>query len=140
MSSYEIRQTDPGIIVCGPMTWVRRDSGEFEAWDVQAMVEGFTHFSVKNYGGVPTPTNPFSGWRVVSGGPFLRVGGWLNRDDAILAATPWVMDSYANQAKDMLIRYEIISAALNRTMTKFNQAIKQEDGHILALAELHNPY
>lgn len=100
---------------CGPLTFVRRDEARDETWEVK-MPEGvrLTIFCVKNYGGAPNDSTGFSGWRIVSGGPFTDAGGWTTRDAAILGATPWLMKYYRKNAKEMKRAAEAHLAAINK--------------------------
>lgn len=86
----------------GPFTWERKDNGDDECWNLVTRPDlPTTHWSVKNYGGKPDPENSFSGWRLVSGGPFTRVGGWTTREDAIAGVTPWLIERYKTEAKEL---------------------------------------
>jgi hypothetical protein len=82
-----------GTVSCGPFTW-KHDSrgGPDEVWELVIDPDAcLTRFCVKNYGGEPNDENPFSGWRLVSGGPFRTVGGWTSRDAAIRGVTCWLI-------------------------------------------------
>lgn len=87
----------------GPFKFVRNDSGGCECWDVVLPDNlRLTRFGVKNYGGEPNDLSGFTGWRVVSGGPFTNAGGWSSRDAAICGATPWLIDYYRKQAAEAM--------------------------------------
>lgn len=85
----------------GPFTWERSDddSGE-ECWNlVLPEGVGITFFCVKNYGGIPTDGNGFSGWRLVSGGPFSQAGGWTTREAAMRGVIPYLLRRYRREVK-----------------------------------------
>jgi hypothetical protein len=102
MSRPAVRVVNTNAIKCGPFTFERdtRDADRGESWNVK-LPKGveLTRFCVKNYGGKPSNGNAFSGWRVVSGGPFTDAGGWTTRDDAIAGATPWLIAYYQDDAE-----------------------------------------
>lgn len=94
-------------IMCGPLTWVRDDEPRegsrpgAEVWRVKRPHPELklTGFCVKNYGGgCVNPDNAFSGWRLVSGGPFTQAGQWGTRAAAIRQSTPFVVAYYQRQA------------------------------------------
>lgn len=85
----------------GQFTWKRRDGGDkAECWDlVQPKGADLTFFCLKNYGGRPTGQNAFSGWRLVSGGPFTDAGGWTSRQQAMADVAPYLIAYYKNEAR-----------------------------------------
>lgn len=86
----------------GPFTWERRDSGNDECWVLVTPPDLPTTFwCVNNYGGVPVDGDGFTGWRLTSGGPFTQVGGWTTREDAIAGVTPWLIERYKAEAKEI---------------------------------------
>lgn len=88
----------------GPFTWRRDDHGEDEAWELVLPKNlRVTYFCVKNYGGQPT-NESFSGWRLVSGGPFAHVGGWTNRYDAMKGVIKFLIGFYRKEAKKRLTK------------------------------------
>lgn len=95
------------LIKHGPFTWRKRppaDHGRSE--DVWEMVDRpydikMTSFCMKDYGGRPdlTGRDAFTGWRLVSGGPFTRVGGWNSFEEALPIITPWLVAYYMEEAQ-----------------------------------------
>ena len=87
----------------GPFQWRRDDHDGSEVWDVVIPEgSGLAHFCVKNYGGKPSDGKPFSGWRVVGGGPFTSTGGWTSRDAAMKGAVPFLIRFYRQQLQTKL--------------------------------------
>jgi hypothetical protein len=86
------------VIKVGPFEWRGPEDRGGECWDL-ALPEGLkmTHWALKNYGGEPNDSTGFSGWRLVSGGPFTRVGGWRSRDEAMIGVVPWLLDYLRNE-------------------------------------------
>lgn len=86
-------------IKVGPFEW-QLDADEdghrhAECWDlVQPEGLKLTFWSLKNYGGTPNDKSGFSGWRLVSGGPFTSAGGWTTRDDAMRGVISWLLAYY----------------------------------------------
>lgn len=115
MTAPRIRVVDDDNIQCGPLRFTREDSGGSEAWEVATpKVDGLPCFRVKNYGGKPNDANPFSGWRIVGGGPFTEAGGWTTRNAAIRNATPWLLRYYHNNATEQKAKLEATLAALDQ--------------------------
>ena len=110
----KIQQVSKTKIICGNAIWKRDDSAGYEAWTFAAPSHlNLTRFCVKNYEGEIKPDEPFSGWRVVSGGPFTSAGQWANRDDAILNATPWIIAYHKKAAKEKIAKAQKVVKALN---------------------------
>jgi hypothetical protein len=104
---------DKQRIKVGPFEWVRRDDTREESWDlVQPKDAGLTHWAVKNYGGKPNDASGFSGWRLVSGGPFTSAGGWTTREDAMYGVIPWLMKRFREDLKAKLEKCDQLKAAL----------------------------
>lgn len=95
-------------ITHGPFTWHKRPSlarPQEEVWELERpIIVKMTSFVLKNYGGHPDPTNrnAFSGWRLVSGGPFTEVGGWNSFEEALPAVTSWLIRYYTEEAQVQL--------------------------------------
>lgn len=84
-------------LTIGPFLFERRDSDTQECWDVVFDPDlRCTHFSLKNYGGKPTETWAFSGWRIVSSGPF--GDGFSTREEAFEKGVPWLIEYYRKEA------------------------------------------
>lgn len=110
-----------GVIKHGGFTWVRDDQGDCECWDVRLPERaGLPYFCVKNYGGTPSDSSGFTGWRVVGGGPFTDAGGWTSRDAAIKGAAPWLRKYYRS-----CIRQKIVEA--RRTKALLEKFFKEID-------------
>lgn len=74
----------------GPFTWEKQEPhGKDEVWKLVAP-EPLYHFVIKNYGGIPGPG--FSGWKLVSGGPFDEPGAYSSLTDAMKGITPWLAE------------------------------------------------
>jgi hypothetical protein len=113
---------DQQRIKVGPFTWERRDNGDSEAWDlVQPKGVPLTHWAVKNYGGDPNDSSGFSGWRLVSGGPFVTAGGWTSREDAMLGVIPYLMARLRGDLKNRLEECTRVKA----TLTSFEKALNR---------------
>lgn len=113
----------------GPLTFVRRDNdGNAECWDVLLPKDlGLPHFGIKNYGGEPSDDNAFSGWRVVSGGPFTRAGGWGTRDKAIEGATPWLVAYYKREATEAMAKAERITTLMTKIIGELDDSVFQKN-------------
>lgn len=95
------------LIRHGPFTWVRRDQGQDETWELKFHEDAkLAYWCVKNYGGTPEEGNAFSGWRLVSGGPFTDAGGWTNRREAIEGVTPYLREKLLKRIQEELDRME----------------------------------
>lgn len=115
-----MKNKDGARINFGGFTWERRDSGGDECWDVILPKDsGLTNFCVKNYGGKPNDETGFSGWRVVSGGPFTHVGGWTSRMDAIHGAAPWLMAYYKKQCAEKIVLARRNEKMLEKLVSKW---------------------
>lgn len=119
-------------VECGPFTWVKRpidvrvdrSHPQEEVWEVQTPTDiGMTSFVVKNYGGKPSNKCAFTGWRLVSGGPFSQVGGWTNRDDAIIGVTPFLIKFYRERAADLIAKANKII----QVVSNFNDSVSAGD-------------
>jgi hypothetical protein len=110
--------TQRQTLVVGPFTWRREDSsnGE-ECWEL-VRPEGLTYFCVKNYGGEPNANSGFSGWRLVSGGPFTEAGGWTSRGDAMSGVVPFLIEYYRYQAASRMAEAERLEAAVSAFISK----------------------
>lgn len=97
-------------------TWERQeDQSGCEVWRLSSVkdIEGFTQFALKNYGGEPNDKSAFSGWRIVSGGPFTAAGGWTNIEDALTDVTPWLVDRYRKEAEMLKAKLGRLIAAID---------------------------
>jgi hypothetical protein len=109
-------------IKVGPFEWKRDDRSGDECWDlVQPEGARLTHWAVKNYGGKPNDRSGFSGWRLVSGGPFCTVGGWTSREEAMLGVIPWLMERLRSDLKDKLDECARMKAALTTFENELNR-------------------
>lgn len=96
-------------------TWQYRESGGQECWEIVLPDgTGLPHFAVKNYGNTSNTKSGFSGWRVVSGGPFTQAGGWTTRDDAMKGAAPWIRNYYRECIPEKLEQYHRSKRALEQ--------------------------
>lgn len=99
----------------GPFTWQREDQDKEECWELVMPRElKLTHFCVKNYGGRPSDGHSFSGWRLVSGGPFNEAGGWTSRDAAMKGVVPYLLKYYRALIKERVESYAALSAAMKQ--------------------------
>lgn len=93
-------------ITHGPFTWVKEDASKREykeeVWALKRITDHQTYFVLKNYGGKPNDESAFSGWRLVSGGPFTSAGGWDNLQDAVHEVTPFLIGYLNEQASRKL--------------------------------------
>jgi hypothetical protein len=125
-------------IQCGPLTWKRKDNAGHECWDCEPPAGlSLSYFCVKRYSAKPEmhkvdmtfyggtfreEENAFSGWRLVSGGPFTSVGGWSSRDDAIKAATPWLVNYWTAEVAELRARATRIERSLAEFAGKLEAA------------------
>lgn len=108
---------------CGPFTFRKREDARDETWDIINTPKAVAHFCIKNYGGEPKPNEAFSGWRLVSAGPFCDAGGWTNVDDAIKGATPYLIRYYKESAERVIREATEQLIALDAFTTKLEQQI-----------------
>lgn len=95
----------------GPFTWRKRDNCKDEIWDLDLpSIAGLTSFSLKNYGGTPGPG--FSGWKLVSGGPFDDAGAFDTFEHAVIDVTDYLIDYYQDQSERMAEQAEKLRAAV----------------------------
>lgn len=118
-------KTAPVKIKVGPFEWVRRDDGRDEAWDL-VPPKGLrpTYWCVKNYGGTPNEESGFSGWRLVSGGPFTTVGGWTTREDAMRGVVPWLLNHYCTELQNRLKEAERAKIVVTALLTNIKKAAR----------------
>lgn len=101
-------------IKVGPFTWTREDNGDCECWELVTPKEtGLTYFCLKNYGGKPNNSSGFTGWRLVSGGPFTNAGGWTSRENAMHGVIPFLLNYYREQAARLIAKAQRINRAMN---------------------------
>jgi hypothetical protein len=86
-------------ITVGPFTWERADHDEHECWVlVRPLDLHMTFFVLKDYGNSRyCGSDSFSGWRVVSGGPFTNAGKWSSREEAMQGVVPWLTEWYERE-------------------------------------------
>ena len=97
----------------GPFTWTRRDNGGDECWNlVQDQSLRMTVWSLKNYGG--PPGRGFSGWKLVSGGPFDDAGAWATRDEAMQGVVPFLLEWYRKELRERIAAADQLRAALGK--------------------------
>ena len=77
------------------------------------------HWAVEDYG--PLTEDPFSGWRVVSGGPFMAAGGWTNREDALRGAAPWIINRFRVEAQHLNDKAERTTQFVSKLLHDFVQ-------------------
>lgn len=89
-------------LTVGPFTWIKRaDQSECEVWELEREKDaGLTHFVIKNYGG--EPGSGFSGWKLVSGGPFDSAGAYASREEAMVGVVPFLIEWYANEIVELM--------------------------------------
>jgi hypothetical protein len=105
-------------IMRGPFTWVR-EFNENERNEVWRLVwpealkgAGLTRFVVKNYGG--EPGEGFSGWKLVSGGPFDDAGAYSDLDSALDGVTPWLIVYFRARARQKIDEAHTLIDVLNQ--------------------------
>jgi hypothetical protein len=97
----------------GPFTWRRDDDSDEECWQLMTPAKlRATFFCVKNYGGKPNGGTAFSGWRLVSGGPFTSAGGWTTREAAMRGVVPYLLKHYREDVKKRIAEAETMRKAL----------------------------
>lgn len=110
-------------ITVGPFTWEREDNGGCENWTLVNDPDlKQTHWSLKNYGGAPIDSNAFSGWRLVSGGPFTKAGGWKSRDEAMKSVIPWLVEYFEDETTEMLAKMALARAAIKRLRARIRNS------------------
>jgi hypothetical protein len=103
--------TEAQRVKVGPFEWERRDLGGEERWILLNWPLG-THWCVKNYGGTPNEESGFSGWRLVSGGPFCIAGGWTAREDAMRGVIPFMRKMLEDEIEGARAKVVAIETAL----------------------------
>src|SRR5258706_14166393 len=97
----------------GSFTWVRNDDGKEESWDLVRIPDLLTtYWAVKNYGGDPGPG--FTGWKLVSGGPFDEAGAWATRDEAMRGVIPYLLADLRAEVAKKLAEADAALTALTR--------------------------
>ena len=100
----KLKENKAGQIKYQGLTWVCPDTlYKDQNWKVLMPRQlELTNFCVVNYGDEPKEGEPFSGWRLCSGGPLMEVGGWTNRDDAIINSTAWLVEYYKKECNEAI--------------------------------------
>lgn len=106
----------PSRLTVGQFVWKRRDDGDSaECWDlVLPKGAGLTIFCLKNYGGRLNDLNAFSGWRLVSGGPFTDAGGWASRAQAMAGVVSYLVDHYTGEVRVKMKELKRRQAIINK--------------------------
>jgi len=95
----------------GPLEWSRRDNGGCETWELISGKElKLTYFCIQNYGGKPGPG--FSGWKLVSGGPFDDAGAYGSLAAALDGVTPYLINRFREEAATAKTRADELSKLL----------------------------
>lgn len=106
-------------VTVGPFTWARVWDSKDECWDLVKPTSELsgTAFCLKDYGNHhELETNPFSGWRLVSGGPFTQVGRWASFDEAVKAVVPFLTAYYRERVQERLAQAQALATALNELL------------------------